>query len=144
MEGMTCAQAYLMSADNAAEEIDRILVAALKTARPAYLTVPTDLVYAEIDASRLQTPLFPLPGPLDERLPNGKMLKHETQERLDFVVSEIERLWDVAEDPILIIDACAIRFGAGHLVEELVKATGVRWYTSASSLALSCLSLRWD
>ncbi|GAA5929418.1 hypothetical protein JCM3775_002336 [Rhodotorula graminis] len=128
--GMTCAQAYLTSADNAAEEIDRVLLAMLKTARPGYVTIPTDLVYAKVDASRLRTPLLPLADPLDERMPNGKMLKHETQDRLDFVVSEIERLWETAKDPIVLVDACAIRFGVGHLVEELVKATGVRWYTS--------------
>ncbi|BGP38108.1 hypothetical protein JCM10449v2_002035 [Rhodotorula kratochvilovae] len=127
---MTCAQAYLSSVDNAAEEIDRILLAALTTARPAYLTLPTDLVYAPVDASRLQTPLLPLLDPLDERLPTGRSLKQETQDRLDFVVSEIERLWESAKDPIIIVDACAIRYGVGHLVEELVKATGVRWYTS--------------
>ncbi|GJN88420.1 hypothetical protein Rhopal_001386-T1 [Rhodotorula paludigena] len=126
---MTCAQAYLSSAENAAAEIDRILLAALTTARPAYLTLPTDLVYAPVDASRLQKPLIPS-GPLDERLPTGKTLKQETEERLAFVVDQIERLWEQAEDPIIIVDACAVRFGAGHLVEDLVKATGVRWFVT--------------
>lgn len=126
---MTCAQAYLSSAENAAAEIDRILLAALTTARPAYLTLPTDLVYAPVDASRLQKPLVPA-GPLDERLPTGKTLKQETEERLAFVVDEVERLWEKAEDPIIIVDACAVRFGAGHLVEDLVKATGVRWFVT--------------
>lgn len=143
---MTCAHAYLTSAENADEEIDRVLLAMLKTARPGYITIPTDLVYAKVDASRLHTPLLPLADPLDERMPNGKMLKEETQDRLDFVVSEIERLWETAKDPIVLVDACAIRFGVGHLVEELVRATGVRWYTSAStsSAPLSLTASRID
>ncbi|GAA5890823.1 hypothetical protein JCM6882_008826 [Rhodosporidiobolus microsporus] len=139
-EDMTCAQAYLSSASNAAQEIDRILLAALSTARPAYLTLPTDLVFAPVDATRLETPLsspssvgptvnLATSGEL-ERLPTGKTIGEETREKLDFVVAEIEQLWEEAEDPIIIVDACAIRYGVGHLVKDLVKATGVRWYTT--------------
>ncbi|GAA5839647.1 hypothetical protein JCM11251_003568 [Rhodosporidiobolus azoricus] len=139
-EDMSCAQAYLSSASNAAQEIDRILLAALSTARPAYLTLPTDLVFAPVDATRLATPLtspssvgptvnLATSGEL-EMLPTGKTVGQETREKLDYVVAEIEQLWEEAQDPIIIVDACAIRYGAGHLVRELVKATGVRWYTT--------------
>ena len=30
----------------------------------------------------------------------------------------------------MLIDACAIRYGVGHLVRDLIKATGVRFYTT--------------
>ncbi|GAA6040741.1 hypothetical protein JCM8097_003274 [Rhodosporidiobolus ruineniae] len=129
---MTCAQAYLSSAASAAEEIDRVLLAALKTARPGYITLPTDLVFAPVDASRLETPLVvPTveggPGALSG---GNKAVSGETQERLEFVTNEVQRLWEEAKDPVVIVDACAIRYGAGHLVRQLVEATGVRWYVT--------------
>ncbi|GAA5969748.1 hypothetical protein JCM11641_008028 [Rhodosporidiobolus odoratus] len=130
--GITCAQAFLSSADNAAQEIDRVLLAALTTARPAYLTLPTDLVFAPVDKKRLDTPIIPSPVSFEEKdvLPTGKKVEAEEKKRLEFVVKEIERIWHGAKDPIIIIDACAIRYGVGHLARDLIKATGVRFYTT--------------
>ncbi|BGP14737.1 hypothetical protein JCM10213v2_002688 [Rhodosporidiobolus nylandii] len=130
--GITCAQAFLSSAENAAQEIDRILLAALTTARPAYLTLPTDLVYAPVDKRRLAKPVIPKSVGYDDQdvLPTGKKVEQEEQKRLEFVVKEITRLWDDAKEPIILIDACAIRYGVGHLVRDLVKATGVKFYTT--------------
>ncbi|GAA5822122.1 hypothetical protein JCM10212_005920 [Sporobolomyces blumeae] len=130
--GITCAQAFLSSADHAAQEVDRVLLAALHTARPAYLTLPTDLVYAPVDAARLETPIVPRSVGYGETdtLPTGKKVADEVQERTEFVVKEITRLWDNAKEPIFLIDACAIRYGVGHLVRELVAATGVKFFTT--------------
>ncbi|GAA5861427.1 hypothetical protein JCM8547_006125 [Rhodosporidiobolus lusitaniae] len=130
--GITCAQAFLSSPDNAAQELDRILLAALTTARPAYLTLPTDLVFAPVDRKRLDTPIIPERVGFQDKgtLPTGKKIEDEKKKRLDFVVKEIERLWDAAKDPIILIDACAIRYGVGHLVRDLIKATGVKFYTT--------------
>lgn len=135
-KGISCAQAFLSSGDNAAQEIDRILLAALETARPAYLTLPTDLVYAPVDASRLKTPIIPHQVGYQETdiLPTGKRVADEVQERTDFVVKEITRLYDNAKEPIILIDACAIRYGVGHLARDLVQATGCRFYTSESNI----------
>ncbi|GAA6020346.1 hypothetical protein JCM11491_000321 [Sporobolomyces phaffii] len=131
-KGITCAQAFLSSADHAASEIDRILLKALETARPAYLTLPTDLVYAPVDASRLETPIVPHLVGYEETdiLPTGKKVADEVQDRTDFVVQEIARLWDEARNPIILIDACAIRYGVGHLARDLVQATGVQFFTT--------------
>ncbi|GAA5949959.1 hypothetical protein JCM21900_005538 [Sporobolomyces salmonicolor] len=130
--GITCAQAFLSSAANAASEIDRILLAALTSARPAYLTLPTDLVYAPVDASPLKTPIVPRRVGYDDldRLPTGRKIKQEEKERFEFVVKEIQRLWENAKEPIVLIDACAIRYGVGHLVKDLVQATGVKFFTT--------------
>ncbi|GAA5976402.1 hypothetical protein JCM5350_001679 [Sporobolomyces pararoseus] len=130
--GVTCAQAFLSSAENAAQEIDRILYKALETARPAYLTLPTDLVYAPVDASRLRTPIVPHLVGYEETdvLPTGKRVADEIQERTNFVVKEISRLWEQAKNPIILIDACAIRYGVGHLARDLVQATGVKFFTT--------------
>ncbi|GAA6010356.1 hypothetical protein JCM10207_005189 [Rhodosporidiobolus poonsookiae] len=142
-EDMTCAQAYLSTTTDHAAEIDRVLLAALTTAKPAYLTLPTDLVFASVDATRLETPLVgglssggaPNAAEL-EKLPTGKTVGEETQERLEFVVKEVERLWDQAKDPVVIVDGCAVRYGCGHLVKQLVEATGVRWYTTPMGRAI--------
>ncbi|GAA5828344.1 hypothetical protein JCM11251_006207 [Rhodosporidiobolus azoricus] len=130
--GITCAQAFLSSAENAAQEVDRILLAALTTARPAYLTLPTDLVFAPVDKKRLEKPIVPDRVDFDEKnvLPTGEKVGEEEKKRLAFVVKEIERLWDEAKEPIILIDACAIRFGVGHLTRDLIKATGVKFYTT--------------
>ncbi|GAA5853386.1 hypothetical protein JCM8547_002436 [Rhodosporidiobolus lusitaniae] len=139
-EEMTCAQAYLTSADGAAEEIDRILLAALSTAQPAYLHLPSDLVMSPVDATRLEKHLVPSPladvtepgtSAADlERLPAGKTVDGETKERLEFVSSEIARLWEEAKDPIVIVDACAIRYGLNYRVKDFIERTGVRWFTT--------------
>ncbi|GAA6034394.1 hypothetical protein JCM8097_002702 [Rhodosporidiobolus ruineniae] len=130
--GITCAQAFLSSAENAAQEIDRILLAALTTARPAYVTLPTDLVFAPVDKKRLDTPIIPARVGFENKsvLPTGKKIEEEEKKRLDFVIKEIQRLWDDAKEPIILIDACAIRFGVSHLVRDLVRATGVKFYTT--------------
>ena len=53
---VTTAQAVL-GGGNAAEEIDRVLEALLATSKPVYLGVPLDVARAEVDATRLATPL---------------------------------------------------------------------------------------
>ncbi|GAA5934900.1 hypothetical protein JCM3775_001672 [Rhodotorula graminis] len=130
--GITCARAFLQKAEDAASEIDRILLAALTTARPAYLTLPTDLVFIPVDKKRLETPIIPDSVAFENKdvLPTGKKVEDETKKRLEFVVKEIERLWEGAEDPIVLLDACAIRYGVGHLARDLVQATKVKFYTT--------------
>ncbi|KAK4331767.1 Pyruvate decarboxylase isozyme 1, partial [Rhodotorula toruloides] len=101
--GITCARAFLQRAEEAAEEIDRVLLAALTTARPAYVTLPTDLVFVPVPKKRLEDPIIPMRVGFEDKnvLPTGKK-----------------------------IDACAIRYGVGHLVRDLVHATGVKFYTT--------------
>ncbi|EEB93928.1 hypothetical protein MPER_07351, partial [Moniliophthora perniciosa FA553] len=52
-EQFTIAQATLTSKSTAPSEIDR--------ARPAYLTLPTDLVYTKVSSERLKVPISRLP-----------------------------------------------------------------------------------
>lgn len=48
---LTCAQAVLGSAHNAADEIDRVIRTMLSEQRPGYIEVPRDMVTVEIDAT---------------------------------------------------------------------------------------------
>ncbi|THH04949.1 hypothetical protein EW145_g5147 [Phellinidium pouzarii] len=108
----TVAQSHPMSKDTLAAEIDRILVACVTSARPVYLTFPTDLVYAEIPSGRLLTPLETSP-------PENHV---DTQE---FVLGEIMKLVKEAQgEAIILVDACAVRH---HVIEEtrdFVRSTG--------------------
>lgn len=122
----------MQRAEDAAAEIDRVIFEALRTARPAYVTLPTDLVFTPVDKKRLETPIIPDRVGFHDKnvLPTGKKVEEEEKNRLEFVVDEIARLWSKAKEPIVLIDACAIRYGVGHLVRDLIKATGVRFYTT--------------
>lgn len=131
-QGITCARAFLQRAEDAAAEIDRVLFEALKTARPAYVTLPTDLVFTPVDKKRLDTKIIPDRVGFHDKsvLPTGRKVDDDEKKRLEFVVSEIARLWQNAKEPIVLIDACAIRYGVGHLVRDLIQATGVKFFTT--------------
>ncbi len=87
-------------------------------ARPAYLMLPTDIAYMRISATRLKTPLNIEPPPNEQ----------ETEE---FVLDEIIKLVEAAQnDVIILVDACGIRHGVRHEVEELVHRTGFPVYAA--------------
>ncbi|KAH8108688.1 pyruvate decarboxylase [Phellopilus nigrolimitatus] len=108
----TVAQAHLMSKETVAAEIDRALVACVTSARPVYLTLPTDLVYMSIPSGRLLAPLPVTPPPNDK----------DTQE---FVLNEILALVKEAQgDAVILVDACAIRHHVIEETRELVERSG--------------------
>ena len=62
---LTCAQAVLRSAHNAAEEIDRVIRTMLSEQRPGYIEIPRDMVSVAIDATTSNiTPLLPRLDPV--------------------------------------------------------------------------------
>ncbi|KAK4050117.1 hypothetical protein OIV83_003688 [Microbotryomycetes sp. JL201] len=130
--GITKAQAFLQSVENACEEIDRVLRVALQTARPTYLSLPTDLVFAPVKKARLDTPVIPSTPSINEKktLPAGIKVGNDAVEELNFVTSEISRLWEKAERPVVLVDACAIRYGVTHLVRDFVEHTKVPYFST--------------
>jgi pyruvate decarboxylase len=58
----------------------------------------------------------PIPAPSDD------VAKH--------VVAEITERFAVAKKPIVIVDACAGRFGMASVVRELVEGSKVRYFES--------------
>ncbi|KAI0700359.1 pyruvate decarboxylase [Cerioporus squamosus] len=114
----TISHTNLVDIHTAAAEIDRVLTDCLVASKPAYLMLPTDIAYMRIPATRLKTPLSIEP-PANEP---------ETEE---FVLDEIIKLVEAADnDVILLVDACGIRHGVRHEVEELVKRTGFPVYSA--------------
>lgn len=110
-ESITETQANLTDPATAPAEIDRVLKSCWVNARPVYLAIPTDMAYAEIDASGLSTDLDLLPAPNDEEI--------ET-----FLVDEITKQIHAAKKPIILVDACAIRHRVLEQLEQLMRVTG--------------------
>ncbi|MCW0216329.1 MAG: thiamine pyrophosphate-binding protein [Pseudonocardia sp.] len=59
--GEVTAAGAVLTAEDAAEQIDAVLGAAVRDLRPVYLSIPVDVATAPVDASRLATPI---PGPV--------------------------------------------------------------------------------
>lgn len=115
-----------MSAEVAAAEIDRVLTSCVLSARPVYLTLPTDLVYTRVPSGRLLTPLPTFPPPNE---PN-------TQE---FVLNEIAKLVEEAQgNAVILVDACAVRHHVIKETRELVKKTGFPVYSAPMGKGTVC------
>jgi pyruvate decarboxylase len=50
----------------------------------------------------------------------------------EHVVNLITQKYAQAKKPMVLVDACAARFGVGRLVRELVEKCGIRFFTSTS------------
>lgn len=98
--------AFIWDEKEAAGLIDRVLVSAVRTRLPVYLFVPIDVPDLKIDAG-------PLEKGLDLEVKNAGREKEE-----DEVVAEVVEKIGKAENPSLIVDMLAHRFG---LVEETKK-----------------------
>jgi pyruvate decarboxylase len=124
-----------MDTQTAAAQIDRILRECVlwvredvhfsefcanlyRQARPVYLTLPTDLVYAKIPSAPLQTPLdLDLP-------PNDEDVEK-------YVLDEIVKRIDEADGNVaILVDACAIRHGVVQELHELMHTTGFPIYSA--------------
>jgi pyruvate decarboxylase len=108
-----------MSSAHAAAEIDRVLAACVNTARPVYLTLPTDLVYTKIPSGRLTNNPLALTAPENDK---------DTEEE---VLSEIVSLVEKAEGSVvLLVDACAVRHHVIEETREFAKKTGFPVYST--------------
>ncbi|KZO92821.1 pyruvate decarboxylase [Calocera viscosa TUFC12733] len=115
---ITASTATLFHAETAAAEIDQCLATMLLKARPCYITIPTDLVNVKISAKPLETPLKPF-------------VEHPSKEATEaFLVSRIAHAFETAKKPVVLIDACSIRFHVLDTVQKLVEKTGVAFFTS--------------
>ncbi|PFH53957.1 hypothetical protein AMATHDRAFT_752 [Amanita thiersii Skay4041] len=114
----TYSQAHLMSTIDAASEIDRVITDCITYARPVYLTLPTDMVWAEISSERLRIPLSrDLP-------PNNPQVE-------EFVVDLIyNKIREVKGNVVTLVDACTIRHDVRNELRDLLEATGFPVYAA--------------
>ena len=121
---LSMATVLLHSADQAPDGIDRAIRVALQTSRPTYLTLPTDLVTAKVSSKSLQQRMTArecIASPSFEPA-SDKSLQH--------AVAAVVALYEKAQKPLVLIDACAVRFGVQQQALDLIEATRVPFVTS--------------
>ncbi|KAK9694831.1 hypothetical protein K7432_013261 [Basidiobolus ranarum] len=106
---------------NAASEIDRVLTECVQKVRPVYISLPTDVVDAEITVDK---------KPLNLALPPNP-------EKIEAAcIRQIAKAVEEAKDPIIIADACAIRHHCEKELLELIEKTGLPFYTTPMGKAV--------
>ncbi len=111
-QNISCAMAMLNDPHDAATLIDHAIRECWVQSRPVYITLPTDMVQKKIEGERLETPI-------------DLTLKPNSEEKEDYVVDVILKYLHAAKNPVIIVDACAIRHRALDEVHELVKKSGL-------------------
>lgn len=78
--------------------------------RPVYLMLPTDMVTRKVEGERLATPINLAPSRNDP-------------DREDYVVDVVLKYLHAAKNPIILVDACAIRHRVLGEVHDLIEKT---------------------
>jgi indolepyruvate decarboxylase len=104
-EEVTVAQSRL-SPDNAAAEIDRLILTAWRRKLPVYMELPSDLSYLEIDAPDVPLKLE---------------MARSDQETLKGCTRMILKRLNAAKSPAFLLDMDAIRFGISGVIMELAE-----------------------
>jgi len=102
--------AYLMEDSTMADEIDRVIVACVRSRLPVYIYVPTDVVSVRLDANRLETPL-------------DTTVRNADSKTEDEIVSKVLSLVAEASNPTILADVLAIRHGGLELTKKLAEIT---------------------
>src|SRR5215471_5294084 len=104
-EEVTVAQSRL-SPDNAAAEIDRLILTAWRRKLPVYMELPSDISYLEIDVPDLPIKLEMIPS---------------DQENLRVCAEMILERLNLAKSPAFLLDLDTIRFGVSGQIMELAE-----------------------
>lgn len=107
---ISCDVAKLTNPNEIADQIDHALRECWIRSRPVYIMLPTDMVEKKIEGSRLDTDID-LSEPENE------------PEREDYVVDVVLRYLHAAKNPVILVDACAIRHRVVDEVRDLVEKT---------------------
>lgn len=93
---ISCVVAALDDPSQAANAIDHAIRECYIQSRPAYITLPTDMVEKKVEGERLDTPID-LSYPAND------------EEQEEYAVEQILKHLQAAKKPIILVDACAIR-----------------------------------
>ncbi len=115
--------AILKHKEGAGEAIDRILVTAMKKARPVYLALPTDLVHATIPADALSKKLEWGPEPNDA-------------DAEKYVLNVAKKHISEAKSAVILVDACAARHGCIEETRELIAKSGLPVFATPMGKAI--------
>ena len=109
---ISCAMAKLNDPHEAATLIDHAIRECWVQSRPVYITLPTDMVEKKIEGERLKTPI-------DLSYPPNQA------EKEDYVVQVVLKYLHEAKNPVILVDACAIRHRVLDEVHELIRKSGL-------------------
>ncbi|KAK0610490.1 thiamine diphosphate-binding protein [Bombardia bombarda] len=109
---ISCEQAKLLNPAEIASQIDHALKECWVKSRPVYLWLPTDMVEKKVEGERLKTPVD-LVEPKND------------PEREDYVVDVVLKYLHAAKNPIILVDACAIRHRVLGEVQDLIDKTEI-------------------
>jgi len=109
---ISCAMAKLNDPNEAAILIDHTLQQCWLKSRPVYITLPTDIVQKKVEGKRLETPI-------DLHFPQNNPDKE------DYVVEVVLKYLLAAKNPIILVDACAVRHRVLEEVHDLIEKTGL-------------------
>jgi len=109
---ISCALEKLNDPSTVASQIDHALQQCWIQSRPVYLTLPTDIVQKKIEGERLKTPI-------DLHFPGND------PDRENYVVDVVLKYLSAAKNPVILVDACAIRHRVLLEVHDLIDKTGL-------------------
>jgi pyruvate decarboxylase len=109
---ISCAVSLLNDQHEAATLIDNAIRECVLHSRPVYISLPTDIVQKKIDGDRLETPLDL------EYAPNNP-------EKEDYVVDVVLKYLHEAKNPVILVDACAIRHRALKETHDFIVKSGI-------------------
>ena len=109
---INCAIAKLNDPHEAATLIDHAIRECWVQSRPVYITLPTDMVQKKIEGERLKTKI-------DLGYPENEA------EKEDYVVGVVLKYLHEAKNPVILVDACAIRHRVLEEAHSLVEKSGL-------------------
>ncbi|KAI9834213.1 MAG: hypothetical protein M1819_003051 [Sarea resinae] len=109
---ISCNVAKLEDPATAATLIDHAISQCYLQSRPVYITLPTDMVTKKVEGQRLKTPLVLTHPPNNE-------------EQEDSVVETVLKLLHAAKNPVILVDACAVRHKVLSEVHDLVTKSNL-------------------
>ncbi|KAL7420001.1 hypothetical protein Q5752_004964 [Cryptotrichosporon argae] len=156
---LSCAQALLNDIEPSTptawtDAFDGALRKCLEQCRPAYVELPMDAIKYMVSADGLKTPLphpHSAPPPesaTEDASPDRPMNTVSSVPNSDakaapaiddvtaHVVEAITALYAKAAKPVVIVDACAGRFGMAGEVKKLVETAGIRFFETPMGKAL--------
>jgi pyruvate decarboxylase len=111
-QNISCCLEKLNDPSTVAAQIDHALQQCWIQSRPIYLTLPTDIVQKKIEGERLKTPV-------DLHFPGND------PDRESYVVDVVLKYLTAAKNPVILVDACAIRHRVLPEVHDLIDKTGL-------------------
>lgn len=109
--------AFISDIDSAPKEIDRCIREAYVNQRPVYVGLPANLVDLNVPASLLDTPI-------------DLSLKPNDPDAQAEVIETVLDLIDQAQNPVILVDACASRHACKSEVAALIDSTQYPVFTT--------------